>query len=101
MLKVTTQAGVDMTVLLFEGKLTSPWTVEAHCYWREMLRSHRQQILIDLTDVTFIDSDGKALLAQMWRQGATFRAAGCLNTAIVEEITEMNRDHSSRRTTHT
>ena len=44
-------------------------------------------IIIDITEVTFIDADGKALLMQLWREGAEFLAAGCLNRSIIEEIT--------------
>ena len=50
--------------------------------------SVRQQrcVMIDLTGVTFIDPEGKALLAGLWRRGAELRAAGCLTRCVVEEI---------------
>lgn len=94
MLKVTEQTTDGTTALYLEGKLTNPWTDELHRYWQEVPGPQRKQVLVDLTEVTFIDSEGKALLTQMWEQGATFRSAGCLNTSIVEEITERGRPDS-------
>lgn len=41
---------------------------------------------VDLSAVTFIDADGKALLGQMYNEGAEWVAPGCLNKCIVEEI---------------
>jgi ABC-type transporter Mla MlaB component len=47
--------------------------------------------MIDLTGVTFIDADGKALLADLWRQGVDLQASGCLTRCLVEEITGVSR----------
>jgi hypothetical protein len=41
---------------------------------------------VDLSAVTIIDADGKALLAPLYREGAKVVASGCLNQCIVEEI---------------
>jgi len=41
---------------------------------------------VDLSSVTFIDSEGKDLLGRMHREGAELVATGCLNKCIVEEI---------------
>ena len=97
MLKITTQMTTDRMVLQLEGKLTGPWLKELACCWEEVLGSHQPSVLVDLTDVTFIDSDGQGVLARMWQQGATFRTAGCLNTSILEEITAVNREESRSR----
>lgn len=98
MLRITTLTNPGTTTLQLEGKLTSPWTEELHRCWQEMIDAHQQQVLIDLSGVTFIDADGKALLTHLWQQGATFHAAGCLNTSIVEEITTDGRTYASGRT---
>jgi anti-anti-sigma regulatory factor len=101
MLKVTAQITGGTIALHLEGKLTNPWADELNRYWQEVPGFQRKQVLIDLTGVTFIDSDGKTLLTQMWEEGATFRSAGCLNTSIVEEITEKGRADSLDRKTRT
>ncbi|MGC4097528.1 MAG: hypothetical protein QM706_10460 [Nitrospira sp.] len=101
MLKVTAQTTDGTTALHLEGKLTNPWTDELNRYWQDVPGSQRKQVLVDLTGVTFIDSDGKALLTEMWKQGVTFRSRGCLNTSIVEEITEKGRADSFDRKART
>jgi hypothetical protein len=40
-----------------------------------------------LCAVTFIDDRGRKLLVEMYRKGAELVAEGCMNKAIVAEIT--------------
>lgn len=77
----------DVLTLLLEGRLTGPWVQEFDMYWRALLPTVDRRIVIDLAGVTFIDIDGKILLATVWRQGATLRASGCLTRCVVDEIT--------------
>jgi len=68
--------------------------------WRQIAANSQGGVVVDLTGVTFVDADGKALLARMWQQGAEFRAVGCLTRCIVEEITKAGHagsSHSSRK----
>jgi outer membrane protein TolC len=59
--------------------------------WRELsTASPKQKFSIDLCGVSYIDNGGKALLREMHRLGADFVAVGCLNEAIVDEITQAN-----------
>ncbi|OQW65954.1 MAG: hypothetical protein BVN28_01085 [Nitrospira sp. ST-bin4] len=97
MLKITTQTDAGTTALKLDGKLTNPWAEELDRYWRDVPGSHRKRMLVDLTGVTFIGSEGKAILARMWRQGARFHAAGCLNISVLEEITGVDREESRSR----
>ncbi|MGQ0557229.1 MAG: STAS domain-containing protein [Nitrospiraceae bacterium] len=94
MFKITTQTDAGITTLKLDGKLTSPWIEELDRYWQDMPGSQRKRTLVDLTGVTFIGPEGKTILARMWRQGARFRAAGCLNTSILEEIMGVGRAES-------
>ena len=98
MLKITTQTDARIITLKLDGKLTSPWAEELDRYWQDVPGSQRKTMLVDLTGVTFIGPEGKTILARMWRQGATFRAAGCLNTSILEEIMDLDREASRSRT---
>jgi hypothetical protein len=101
MFKITTQTDADRIALILDGKLTSPWTDELDRYWRELVSSERKALRIDLTGVTSIGPDGKALLARMANEGATFHVTGCLNTSIVEEILDHGRaDASGRPVSH-
>ncbi len=99
MLKITGQndAAPDSMSLKLEGKLAGPWVEELSSYWRMIAESRQSGAVIDLTGVTFIDANGKALLTKLWQQGAELRATGCLTKCIVEEITGSGRVDSSCR----
>lgn len=89
MLRITGQRGAekDSLSLILEGRLAGPWVEELNGYWHKLIGSQRENAVIDLSGVTFIDATGRALLERLWRQGARLRANGCLNRCIVEEIT--------------
>lgn len=91
MLKITTQSDAKSAKLVLEGRLAGPWVEELERCWRKVIGSQKSSVLVDLTGVTFITPESKALLTQMWQQGAKFHAAGCLNRCIVEEIMKTDR----------
>lgn len=97
MLKITKHrdAGSDSVSFKLEGRLAGPWVEELDTCWRQMTASPQGRTVVDLTGVTFVDGDGKALLTRMWQQGAELRAAGCLTKCIVEEIAKAGRAGSS------
>lgn len=90
MLKITQQRGATPHSLfvVLEGRLAGPWVEELDAYCRKMFEDHHHCAVLDLTGVTFVDKDGKSLLARLWGQGAELRASGCLTRCIVEEITK-------------
>ncbi|TKB90364.1 MAG: hypothetical protein E8D40_11430 [Nitrospira sp.] len=100
MLKITPQrdAARSSVSLVVEGRLAGPWVEELNAYCRKMSEDHERCAVIDLTGVTFIDADGKALLASLWQQGAELRASGCLTTCVVQEITRLERCAPSKET---
>ena len=66
------------------GRLAGPWVDELRSSWQD--RGRRQTagtVVVDLSDVTFIDEAGEALLATMRREGAELLAAGVDNTDLV------------------
>jgi len=93
MLKITPQrdAARSSVSLVVEGRLAGPWVQELNAYCRKVFEDHERCAVIDLTGVTFIDADGKALLERLWRQGAELRASGCLTRCVVEAITRLDR----------
>ena len=98
MLKITGQRGAasDSMSLKLEGRLAGPWVEELNSYWRQMAANLQGGAVVDLTGVTFIDANGKALLTRLWQQGAELRAAGCLTRCIIEEIAKVGRAGSPR-----
>jgi outer membrane protein len=84
MLRITTEKKRGKTVLSVEGRLAGPWVAALEQSWRE--REAGEKFSVDLCGVSFIDAAGKALLKEIHQQGGKLIAAGCLNEAIVEEI---------------
>jgi len=102
MLKITKKKDpvpASLSIIL-EGRLAGPWVEELKSYWRQLSGNQQSGAVIDLTGVTFIDADGKALLTKLWQQGAELRAAGCLTRCVVEEITGSGRADSACREHH-
>lgn len=97
MLKITVSREKEVTTFSLAGKLAGPWVRELEQCWTRAEASERERAVIDLRETTYIDADGKALLASLCRQGVTFRAGGCLTRAIVEDLTAACRDQSSDR----
>ncbi len=89
MFRLTQTEEGEATVFVIEGKLSGS-TLES---LGEFLRTLHAEVgancpvIVDLMGVTSIDGDGKQLLKDLHARGATFRAKGCLNRAIVEGIT--------------
>lgn len=96
MLRITTHSKDGVTTLKLEGRLAGPWVEELDRCWREATGSRQSPVVVDLSGVTFIHSEGKALLTRMWQQGAKLHAVGCLTRCIVEDITKAERIGSSR-----
>ena len=90
MLKVTTKTDETGTVAVLEGRLTGTWVQVLEDSWQEIINSDRP-VRVMVCGVSFIDEKGKGLLAEMQRHGAELIAVGCMNKAIVEEITRGGR----------
>ena len=87
MLKITQQIESDIIILVLEGRLTGPWVRELELCWRSADGTPQiHSIRVDLSSVTFIDAEGKALLTRMCHEGAQLVTTGCLNKCIVEGI---------------
>ena len=97
MLKISQHrdAASESVSFMLEGRLAGPWVEELGTCWRQIAANSQSRAVVDLTGVTFVDADGKALLTRMWQQGAELRAAGCLTRCIVDEITGSSRVESS------
>ncbi len=87
MLKITSEQTSGSARLTLEGSLSGPWVSELERAWRQIKDSGASFPLVELTDITFITEEGRALLTVMWREGAVLIANGCCTRHIVEEIT--------------
>ncbi|SLM47207.1 conserved protein of unknown function [Nitrospira japonica] len=97
MLKITEQRveESESMLLVLEGRLVGPWVGEVDTCWNRMAPEQQKRTVIDLSSVTFVDGEGKALLTRMWKTGATLRATGCLMRCLVEEITGVEQRKAS------
>ena len=89
-LRVTTETDETGTVLVLEGRLAGVWVQVLEDSWREVANSGRA-VRVMVCAMTFIDEKGKALLADMHQHGCELVAEGCMNKAIVEDITQGGR----------
>ena len=86
MLKITTQVTDDATRITLEGRLAGPWIKELERSWREAEQSAGgRHLVVDLTGVTFVEQEGKAVLTRMCQAGAELLATGCCMRSIVED----------------
>ena len=87
MLRITTRNIAGDTGLFIEGKLAGPCVSELEKCWRRAVAGELPlPSLVDLTDVSFIDADGKQLLAQMREHGIRLVANGLMSKFFIDEL---------------
>ncbi|HXG95312.1 MAG TPA: hypothetical protein VNN73_23455 [Blastocatellia bacterium] len=87
MLRITVYDQPLVTSFVVEGKLVGPWVKEMEkCWDRALAADPAKAMLVNLAAVTFIDSEGRALLSRMRRQGVKLLSRGVLINAIIAEI---------------
>ncbi len=90
MLKITTLTDTESTTFRLEGRLAGPWVQELERCWVSTVVGTRKRhpFSVDLSAVTYVDSDGKALLKKFHKEGAKLVASGCLTSCLVKEIAQ-------------
>ena len=98
MLRITMQDDAKATTFVVEGKLIEPWAQELEKCWRSTISADAggpippgRPIQVDLTKVTFIDDNGKQLVARMRQSGVKLTGAGLIAEFIFEEIEKAMR----------
>jgi ABC-type transporter Mla MlaB component len=87
MLRITTDESSQAFTLRLEGRLYGPWIeVLALCWNSVLVGPEKRRLCVDLNGVTFVDAQGKALLAEMYAQGAALLCTGIETKALVAEI---------------
>ena len=87
MLRITTEKKRGKLVLTVEGRLAGPWVSTLEQSWRDARAgSPTEKVSVNLCGVSFIDPAGKTLLKEIHHQGGQLSAEGCLNQAIIREI---------------
>src|SRR5215813_13380295 len=92
MLRITVHNDKGATRLIIEGRLMGAWVRELESCWRQATaKQPPPRILVELTDVSFVDGEGGELLKRMVASGVELIAVDLLMKALVEEITEGGR----------
>ena len=87
MLRITTRTIAGDLGLFVEGRLAGPCVCELEkCWQRAVAGETPLPALVDLTDVSFIDSTGKQLLAKMHEHGVKLVANGLMSKFVIDEI---------------
>jgi anti-anti-sigma regulatory factor len=86
MLKITTREDNQTVRLKLEGKLKGTWVPEMERSWRNTTPGRNKALIVDLTDVEYVDIAGRYLLELMHAHGASFVADTPLMTQLVAEI---------------
>jgi hypothetical protein len=87
MLKVTIKQTDSAETWELEGKLAGDWVTALERCWKERVPDSGAPLQVHLKVVSFIDTAGKELLAQMHGSGVGIIGCSCMTKALVEEIT--------------
>ena len=87
MLKITFQDTPESTKVKLEGKLSGPWVEELERSWAEHSPLASENVIIDLSGVTYIDPEGKRLLSRMVEKGVCFEGTHLMTKYVIDEIT--------------
>lgn len=98
MLRITPEERGTELFLKVEGGLRGRWVGELRLLWDSIRAAAKQSALrVDLADVDYIDPLGKALLAEMHRNGVEIIGRDCLTRAICDEIVAEAADSRKKR----
>ncbi len=99
MIRITAQQESLVTRLFLEGKLSGPCVDELDKCW-QTCPSSEMALLVDLTNVSFVDEHGKELLARMHNNGIKLYSKSVMTKCLIEEIENAavtSGDHISSR----
>lgn len=94
MLRITRKETGEFTTLHLEGKLIGDWVGELERCWAGVNpRGSHRQCRIDLSEISFIDEQGKALVEHLAAEGAELWADNPFMRLVIERILAQLRPH--------
>ncbi len=98
MLKITICTGPKELRFKLEGKIAGPWVQTLEKTWEEVTcRSGATSKVVDLSGVTFIDSEGRKILDRLADIGAQLEGGNLMTDYIVQEIYSQHRKQQKSR----
>jgi hypothetical protein len=93
-LRITTRVFDGHVGLFVEGRLSGPCVSELEKCWQGAVAGQSPfPTLVDLSNVSFIDTNGKLLLSQMHEHGIKLVAGGLMSKFIIDEIQHKEPEH--------
>ena len=94
MLRIHVENESEAVRLRLEGKLIHPWVDELFTVWMDLspcLPRH-WGVHVDLSEVSFVDARGKAVLVAMRRAGCSLQGPTPFIEAVIEEVESLSKD---------
>ena len=94
MLRIHVESEQEAVRLRLEGKVIHPWVDELFRVWMEVsprIPGH-WEVGVDLSEVSFVDARGKAMLAAMRRAGCLLQGPTPFIEAVIEEVESLSKD---------
>ena len=86
-MRITFYKDKETLTLKLEGSLTGSWVEEFKSCWQAANDiKNVQRISLDLSEITFVDDEGKQALALMHQAGSEISVTNILTGYIAEEI---------------
>src|SRR5260370_42533082 len=94
-MKITITELPDEQRCSLQGQLVGQWAVELQSTWRKARRAaDTRRRIVDLTEVTSIDRNGEAVLAEIMSHGAEFVASDVYTKHLLRNLrSELKRSH--------
>lgn len=99
MLRITPTESSSLLGLRLEGRLEGPWVEVLRKTWADTLnRDGQRQVVVDLGAVSFVDSEGRALLLSMQEEGVgLIKASVFLREMLRLSGSNLNRQDSNEK----
>jgi anti-anti-sigma factor len=93
-MKITIQEAENIVTLKIEGRIVGPLVPEFHRSWQDLAPSlGPRKLAVDLRGVTFMDTTGRRLLAEIHaKTGAEFLADTPMTKYYAQEAMQGNAD---------
>jgi hypothetical protein len=87
MLKITITDFSDVQKWSLQGRVVGPWAAELKSRWREAGDVGKtRRCVVELIDVTSIDPEGEAVLAEIMSQGVKFIASDVYTKHLLRNL---------------
>lgn len=102
MLRITYENSPQATVLKLEGRLAGLWVDEVARTWSDTIgEKPAKNVTVDLSSVTYIDAEGKKLLAWLYERGAKLTSGYLMTKYIVDQVVkEVSRHNNTQGENH-